>query len=181
MWITRGMFVPHIPPVTHTNPPPAHTTPGKVQGYSDSFSITGFFQKTRWETRIDPYFNISHAHNVRVAGLAGVRYQDKLNKFQWRVSEKPAQIGGGLDRIYHGTQTVNIDDHGLGRRLSVAKTGSSQWVLWNPGPDRVRDFPDIHPGGEAEFVCLEAANTPMITVAAHNEFSWGQRITLNSL
>ena len=54
MWITRGMFVPHIPPVTHTNPPPAHTTPGKVQGYSDSFSITGFFQKTRWETRIDP-------------------------------------------------------------------------------------------------------------------------------
>ena len=54
MWITRGMFVPHIPPVTHTNPPPAHTTPGKVQGYSDSFSITEFFQKTRWETRIDP-------------------------------------------------------------------------------------------------------------------------------
>jgi len=27
VWITRGMFVPHIPPVTHTNPQPAHTAP----------------------------------------------------------------------------------------------------------------------------------------------------------
>ena len=75
MWITRGMFVPHIPPVTHTNPPPAHTTPGKVQGYSDSFSITEFFQKTRWETRIDPkkllnlfgYLFGNHINNQAIA------------------------------------------------------------------------------------------------------------------
>ena len=85
MWITRGMFVPHIPPVTHTNPPPAHTTPGKVQGYSDSFSITGFFQKTRWETRIDPLSCVADVlnHPIRggsfalewVATLAWIRWQ----------------------------------------------------------------------------------------------------------
>ena len=29
MWKTGGMFVPHIPPVSHTHPPPDHTPPGK--------------------------------------------------------------------------------------------------------------------------------------------------------
>ena len=81
MWITRGMFVPHIPPVTHTNPPPAHTTPGKVQGYSDSFSITEFFQKTRWETRIDPFLLVNDT--VDEVNENSIRYNltDGLTKF----------------------------------------------------------------------------------------------------
>jgi glucose-6-phosphate 1-epimerase len=133
-----------------------------------------------WEftAALHTYFNISHARNVQIPGLAGVRYQDKLNDLQWEVSDEPAQIDRMLDRIYHDTQSIDIDDKGYGRRVCVAKTGSSQWVLWNPGPEGVGEFPDIHSGGEVEFVCLEAANTHAITVAAHSEFTWGQKITL---
>ena len=134
-----------------------------------------------WEftSAFHTYFSISHVQNILVPGLAGERYQDKLNDFQWRVSD--SQVDCALDRIYHSAQSVDIEDPGLGRRISVAKTGSSQWVLWNPGPEWVREFSDIHTGGEAEFVCLETANTDPVTVAPHSKLSWGQQIILNAL
>lgn len=127
------------------------------------------------------YFNISHTHKVRLPDLAGVPYQDKLDDFRNRLADKPVQIDGAVDRIYSSTQAVNIDDYGLNRCLSIVATGSSQWVLWNPGPSGVAAFTDIHAGGEAEFVCLETANTTPITVAPQSDFSWGQRISLGTL
>jgi len=54
-------------------------------------------------------------------------------------------------------------------------------VLWNPGKKIAQTMPDIHQGGENEYVCLEAANTAWLSIPAGQSFEVGQIINVQEL
>ena len=55
VWKSGALFVPHNAPGFHTNPPPAHTTPGdSAEGVS--FSITSMNIKGIEEVHLPPCF-----------------------------------------------------------------------------------------------------------------------------
>ncbi len=127
------------------------------------------------------YFNVSSPQNAEVPALAGVTYQDKLQNFKECNLDAPARFDQAIDRIYQNAGAVDLYDTGLQRKISISKTHSAQWVVWNPGLQAAAQIKDIHPGGEQEYVCVEVANTDAIKVAANSAFTFSQRITLDSI
>jgi glucose-6-phosphate 1-epimerase len=53
---------------------------------------------------------------------------------------------------------TTIIDPVLGRRIRIAKRGSSSTVVWNPGPERAARMPDVGAGHWRGFVCVETSN-----------------------
>ena len=72
---------------------------------------------------------------------------------------QPVTITGETDRIYLATRaTCVIDDPGLGRTITVGKTGSDTTVVWNPWIERARAIADIGDDEWTVFVCVETCN-----------------------
>jgi D-hexose-6-phosphate mutarotase len=106
------------------------------------------------------YFRVSDIANAEVTGLDGCSYLDKLAGFARMTQSGAIRFGGEVDRIYVGdTGAVTLADHGMGRRLLIASTGSRSAVVWNPWVDKTARLGDM---GSAEayrqMLCIETAN-----------------------
>jgi glucose-6-phosphate 1-epimerase len=76
------------------------------------------------------------------------------------------------DRVVRGAVApVVLNDRALGR-LHVAARGFPNRVVWNPGPGH--GLPDVVPGDEARFVCVEPAAVVPITLLPHG--TWEGRM-----
>ena len=76
-----------------------------------------------------------------------------------RLPDAPLPVEGPFDVAVPGVTdgpagALVLHDEVLGD-LVLTATGFDSRVVWNPG--RGRAPADVHPGGEAEFVCLEPA------------------------
>lgn len=150
--------------------------------FEQEFLINNMAAETRsFSGALHSYFVVSDPAKTIIEGLNGARFQDKLENFAWGSAEGEVSAKGPVDRIFHSTESASIVDHGLGRRIRIDKSGSKQWTLWNPGPEWVKEFGDIHAGGEQEFVCLEAANTEAVSIAAGGSFRCTQSVKIEDL
>jgi len=104
------------------------------------------------------YFSVSSPENIKVAALENAAFNDKLTG---KLSQpQPIENGvGPVDRIYHTCDVMTIVDRFWQRSIVLKAKNTHQWVFWNPGVETASNMADIHPQGEQEFVCLEAANT----------------------
>lgn len=102
------------------------------------------------------YFAISDVEDVRVSGLEGAPYADKVTGGHL-VQSGDVALGGEVDRIYQSTSDVVITDNPAGRTIRVAKLGSAQTVVWNPGAAKAASISDLGAGEWRQFVCIEAA------------------------
>ncbi|MFC0266673.1 D-hexose-6-phosphate mutarotase [Kushneria aurantia] len=100
------------------------------------------------------YFAVADVHRARVEGLAGARYLDKLDDFAERDQNGELGVRGALDRIYHSSRPLLLDDGQ--RRLRIAKQGSDSSVVWHPGDSAPGDVPDEQ---RYAFLCIEPACT----------------------
>ncbi|MGP7960015.1 D-hexose-6-phosphate mutarotase [Sanguibacter sp. A247] len=104
------------------------------------------------------YVAVGDVRRVRLDGLGGGPYLDKIAGDARQVQDGPVLFSGPTDRIYLGTSAqLTVSEPG-GRTLNVAKAGSRTTVVWNPwgeGASAMRDVPD---DGWLRFVCVEAAN-----------------------
>ncbi len=106
------------------------------------------------------YLSVSDVRQVRILGLAGREYLDKLQDGKRMRQEAEAiRFEGETDRIYVNTEDdCLLEDPGWDRRIRVAKEGSRSTVIWNPWVDksaRMEDFGDDEWPG---MVCVESAN-----------------------
>lgn len=122
------------------------------------------------------YFNVSHPQNVTVPGLNTAHYDDKISQLGNCKAQEFFDCVGPIDKIYHHNSSVTLLDKGLNRAIEINKSNCAQWVLWNPGAEIASKMADIHLGGENEYVCLEAANTNWVAVAARQTISLSQEI-----
>lgn len=104
------------------------------------------------------YFSISQIETLKLDGLDGKSYLDKLDQ-KVKTQAGPVIVDQEIDRIYRETSSpITISDQGAGRQLRVSGTGSHSTVVWNPWVNkskRMADFPDH---GYQNMICVETAN-----------------------
>lgn len=128
------------------------------------------------------YFRVADAMQVTVAGLDGLRYDDKydggthVQSGDWSLHDP--RDPGRSDRIYIGTgHRFDLLDPAGGRRIRLDTFGSRSLVVWNPGEAGAAAIGDMPDDGWQTFVCLEAANASEDAI----ELEPGQRHRLSQV
>lgn len=106
------------------------------------------------------YFQIGDIADIRIGGLEGCDYLDKVDGGNERRRQHgPVIFSAETDRIYLNTQAeCVITDPRLQRRIHVAKSGSRSTVVWNPWTAKADRMGDFGPDGWRGMVCVESAN-----------------------
>ena len=111
------------------------------------------------EEALHTYYAIGDATTVRVAGLDGARYLDKVDAGREYVQEKDIAIAAETDRVYvDTTNAIDIDDPTLKRCIRVDKSHSRSTIVWNPWIDKARAMADLQDDDWTRLVCVETAN-----------------------
>lgn len=112
------------------------------------------------------YFLVGDIGRVKVLGLDGNRYLDKVDDFAEKTQSGPVVIEGEVDRIYTDvTGELIIDDTALGRTIRITSTGCSTAVVWNPWAAIAASMGDLGDDDYKKMICVEAANAGPETVA----------------
>ncbi|MDO3382180.1 D-hexose-6-phosphate mutarotase [Gilvimarinus algae] len=99
------------------------------------------------------YFAVSDIAGVRVEGLDGREYADKVRGGRYFTQSGPITFSGEVDRVFEDIQLpVTID---AGRRLRVTGDNCPSVVVWNTGDQLARKIADIGPGHHTGYVCVE--------------------------
>jgi len=101
------------------------------------------------------YFRVRDVAGAEIVGLRGARYRGEDRSLVEDSAER-LRIDGFLDRVYVGAPS-HLELHENGRRMLIDAEGFPDAVVWNPGPERAATLADLDPGGERQFVCIEAA------------------------
>jgi glucose-6-phosphate 1-epimerase len=106
------------------------------------------------------YFTISDVDKMRITGLEGCTYLDKVGVAETRVQQGAIQIASEVDRVYIDTEAdCLIEDRGLNRRIRIAKSGSRSTVVWNPWIEKAAKMGDFGSDtGYRGMLCVESAN-----------------------
>jgi glucose-6-phosphate 1-epimerase len=124
-----------------------------------------------FEEALHTYFQIGDIKQVRLTGLEGVDYLDKVGGGRPTQGPEPIQIVGETDRVYLNTpSTCVIHDALMNRDVGIEKQGSGTTVVWNPW-DKVSTITDLGENDAAHFLCVETANAreQMLTLPAGAE------------
>jgi glucose-6-phosphate 1-epimerase len=123
------------------------------------------------------YLRVSDVDDVTIAGLRGARYRVPGDAALIEDHEEHVRVGDYLERIYVEAPP-RIELHEGSRSVIITTEGFPDAVLWNPGPERAAKVPDIEPGGERRFVCIEAAvvQTP-VTLGPRRRWVGTQTLT----
>jgi D-hexose-6-phosphate mutarotase len=112
-----------------------------------------------FEDALHTYFTVADALEIRVSGLAGAEYIDKVDGGKRKI-QGPAAIGieRETDRLYlNTTTTCEVEDPSLARRIVVEKSGSASTVVWNPWVGKGMSLTDL--GAQwPSMICIETCN-----------------------
>lgn len=119
---------------------------------TQSFAFTG---------GLHPYFLVRDVQCCRILGLEQVAYQDRypsqdsLSELGW------IKQGQAFERLYLDAPKLIIDD-GC-RRLQLACSGFTEWMIWNCGEIGVQSLADLPASDWHKFLCVEPviAETPI--------------------
>lgn len=82
------------------------------------------------------------------------------------------------DLVIHGvTGPVVLHDAVLGT-VRITAEGFANRVVWNPGPGHA--LPDVAPGDEAQFVCIEPTDVVPVVVPAGESWQGRQHLSLGA-
>ncbi len=106
------------------------------------------------------YFAVSDIRNVRVTGLEGIGYLDKVTGDPQKIVEdEPITFTEETDRTYLDAETTcEIIDPGANRTIRIEKTGSKSTVVWNPWSGKAGRMEDFGDEEWKEMLCVETAN-----------------------
>lgn len=105
------------------------------------------------------YLTVGDVRQVRIGGLSGSTFVDKLRNGERFVETGDIAITAETDRVYLGTTaTCTVEDPLLSRRLVIAKSGSQATVVWNPWSAKAKAMPDFGDEEWPGMVCVETVN-----------------------
>ena len=123
------------------------------------------------------YLRLHDIYQLRIQGLRGARYRDKVAREDDVLEAAEAiAIHGEVDRVYHAAPSEVLVQE-PGRAVSIRTTGFPDTVIWNPGPARAAGMSDMEPDGWTRMVCVEAAvaRAPL-TLAPGQRWDGGQTL-----
>lgn len=130
------------------------------------------------------YFAVGDVREIRVEGLDGVEYLDKVDGGRRKRQTGGVRFEGEVDRVYLGTESdCVIVDPGLSRRIRIGKRGSRSTVVWNPWEEKARKMGDFVENGHLGMVCVESANAAedVVTLAPGEEHRLWVRYSVEPL
>lgn len=106
------------------------------------------------------YFRVGDIGLVRVSGLDGCEYWDKVGGSALKKQSGVIDFNGETDRVYVNTAAeCVIEDDKLKRRIYIAKSGSLSTVVWTPWVEKAGKMGDMgQPDGWREMLCVESVN-----------------------
>ncbi len=105
------------------------------------------------------YFHIGDVAKMKITGLEGCDYLDKVGGTARKIQEGAIVIESEVDRVYLNTSAdCLIEDSGLKRRIRVAGQNARSAVVWNPWVEKADKMGDFGPEGHRGMVCVETAN-----------------------
>ncbi|MEQ1531127.1 MAG: D-hexose-6-phosphate mutarotase [Methylococcales bacterium] len=114
------------------------------------FSITQAFHS---------YFRVGQIKRVRILGLEGCDYFDKLEQGAQKSQAGVVTVAQEVDRIYADVvEDLIIVDPVFKRRIHISSPGTSTAVVWNPWAKTSQKMPDLANSDYKEFICVEAGN-----------------------
>lgn len=112
-----------------------------------------------FEEALHTYLAVGDARRVRVEGLDGRTYLDKMEGSRRKTQAGAITLAGETDRVYVDTpDTVTVHDLAAGRRVVVSKEGSATTVLWNPWVEKSKRMVDFGDDEWPSMLCVETAN-----------------------
>lgn len=113
---------------------------------------------TAWdfEAALHTYLHVGDVRRVRVTGLDGVDYFDKVLGAH-DTQQGDLVLTGETDRVYTSDAPVRVHDPALGRTVVVEKAGSATTVVWNPWTAKAAAMADFGDGEWPQMLCVEAA------------------------
>lgn len=109
----------------------------------------------RHEGALHTYLHVGDVRQVTLNGLEGTAYWDKVTGRDG-LQDGPLAPVGEVDRIYRSTAPVQLNDPVLGRVLHITGEGTTDTVVWSPGPQKGPALPDLG-AGWSRMLCVEAA------------------------
>jgi glucose-6-phosphate 1-epimerase len=134
-----------------------------------------------FEEALHTYYAVTDIHEIAISGLDDVSYLDKVDNFNKKLQHGDITVTGPTDRVYlDTTATCVLKDHAGKRHISVAKTGSTTTVVWNPWEEGAAKLGDMDPTEWHEFVAIETVNaaTDAITLAPGATHTMQARVTV---
>ena len=114
---------------------------------------------TTFEEALHTYLAVADVRRVRVEGLDGRSYLDKMDGGSRKTQAGPIAITGETDRVYVDTpDAVTVDDPLAGRRLVVSKESSATTVVCNPWVEKAKRMADFGDDEWPRMLCVETAN-----------------------
>jgi len=126
---------------------------------------------------IHSYFAVANCHKIKVNGLKGCEFIDKLDNNQLKHQQSELTDFNAIDNIYKHSTGVVIIDEVFNRNIVLTKKNSHSTVVWNPA-DSASSI-GIN-SDYRQFVCVEAANTVIdeIFLQPLQSFSMQQKIVV---
>jgi glucose-6-phosphate 1-epimerase len=123
------------------------------------------------------YFAVKQIADVRLHGLAGLRYRDMVAHTENQLeSNDSLLIIGEVDRIYADLPGA-VEIRQAHQTMLINQTGFSDAVVWNPGAEKGSTIIDLEPDGYQHMLCVEAATILRpITLAPGMSWSGSQSL-----
>jgi len=138
-----------------------------------------------FEEALHTYLHVGEAERVRISGLQGAEYLDKMDDFKRkRQVEDVLTLTGATDRPYLNTEaTVTVDDPTLKRRVVVSKVGSKTTVIWNPWSTLAAGLADFGDEEWRQMTCVETANVAdnTLTLRKNEAHTMESKISVEAL
>jgi glucose-6-phosphate 1-epimerase len=103
------------------------------------------------------YLSVSDLSVVRLQGLEGCRYEDKVAGGEAIEDHPEKRFYGEMDRIYENAPAAGLLLRDGPRRLLIESEDMPDVVLWNPGADKCAALKDMPAGDWQRMLCVEAA------------------------
>ena len=107
-------------------------------------------------TALHTYLRCDDVQRARLSGLYGTRYLDTVNGQEQQQEIDPQGFSGEIDRIYFDVRGPLSLSTAFGR-MAIETEGFDDAVVWNPGPDKARELPDLPDDDWLQMLCIEAA------------------------
>ena len=114
----------------------------------------------RFEAALHTYLAVGDATTVKITGLEGADYLDKMHGGERRnQGDEPITFTEETDRVYVDTAAdCVLHDPTLKRRITVAKQGSNSTVIWNPWTAKAARMEDFGDEEWKKMCCIETAS-----------------------